>query len=137
MFGECGYNTEGRVLMANHFAVPQKRKRVIIICTRKDQNYMPSDLFPEAITLDDKYQINARDTIGDLENVQCDAYAKYDPTKPESEIVQLFKGKIQYSEYVKANTHADSKISELIVNSEEGTNNLQIVSETDGQMCFA
>lgn len=117
MFRNCGYNTEGRTLMATHYAVPQKRKRVIIICTRKDQVYTPSDLFPRAITLDDKYQVNARDTIGDLENVPCNVCAKYDKAKPESKIVQLFKGKIDYFEYVKANTHAEPRAYYKGVNS--------------------
>ena len=50
LFSELGYNTEGRKLMANHYGAPQRRKRVIILCTRKDLSVLPTDLFPGYIT---------------------------------------------------------------------------------------
>ena len=100
MFGECGYETEGRVLMANNYAVPQKRKRVIIICTRKDQNFHPCDLFPDAITTKEENQITAFNTNKDLENVECGENAVYDAEAIESEIVKFFKGKISYAQYL-------------------------------------
>ncbi len=77
LFSELGYNTEGRKLQANHFAVPQKRKRVIILCTRKDLSVLPCDLFPTTITPNDEEQIIAYDAISDLENVECSENAKY------------------------------------------------------------
>lgn len=100
LFGEIGYKTEGRTLMTNDYGVPQKRKRVIIICTKNNMDIEPKDLFPEPITVDVEYQITARETIADLENVSCDEIAIYDDV-PESEIVKLFKNKIGYEEYVK------------------------------------
>ena len=77
LFTELGYNTEGRILMASDYAVPQKRKRVIIICTRNDMDISPGELFPTPITVDESCQVTARETIADLENVPCDDTAKY------------------------------------------------------------
>lgn len=103
LFSELGYNTEGRTLVASDYGVPQKRKRVIIICTRNDLGILPSQLFPSAITVEDERQVTARDTIEDLENVECSDIAKYiDCT--ESDILQFFKGEITFEEYVQRKT---------------------------------
>lgn len=99
LFSELGYNTEGRSLMANDYAVPQKRKRVIIICTRNDLNISPAELYPDAITEEAESQVTARETISDLETVMCGETAQYVETK-ESDILRFFKGKISYEEYV-------------------------------------
>ena len=56
-------------------------------------------LYPEPITKDEETQITARDTISDLENVECGEEAKYSDVD-ESVILKLFKGKITYKEYV-------------------------------------
>lgn len=103
LFGELGYNTEGRTLLASNYAVPQKRKRVIIICTRKDIEVEPADLFPNAITSEESEQVTARETISDLENVLCGEDARYDDVK-ESSILKFFKGKISYEEFVNIKT---------------------------------
>lgn len=105
LFSELGYNTEGRTLMANDYGVPQKRKRVIIICTKNDLGVMPSELFPSAITVEDERQVTAYDTIADLENVECSETAQYIDFE-ESDILQFFKGKISYEEYVQKKTPA-------------------------------
>ena len=99
LFSELGYNTEGRTLIATYYAVPQKRKRVIIICTRNDLSILPSDLFPEPITVTEEEQVTARETIFDLENVECSEKAKYTET-PKSDILKFFKGEISYEEFV-------------------------------------
>lgn len=103
LFTELGYNTEGRTLMANDYAVPQKRKRVIIICTRKDMAVSPEELFPKPITIDESRQVTARETIADLENVPCDDTARY-VDFDESDILEFFKGKITYEEYIDRKT---------------------------------
>ena len=72
-FTEAGYNVEGRLLMANEYGVPQKRKRLIIIGVRKDIPVFPSDLYPDKIDI----IVTARDAICDLENVPCSADATY------------------------------------------------------------
>ena len=99
LFSELGYNTEGHLLLASNYAIPQKRKRVIIICVRKSLNISPMDLFPKTLTVEKKNQISAKDTISDLENVECTEFAKYAKVN-ESDILKFFKGKITYNEYV-------------------------------------
>ena len=99
-FNDIGYVTEGKTLMASDFAVPQKRKRVFIMCVRKDLKIMPSELFPEPITEIEEFQITAKDTILDLENVRCENNAKYEETGDESLIVQTLKGKVTFEQYL-------------------------------------
>ena len=103
LFTELGYNTEGRTLMASDYAVPQKRKRVIIICTRNDIAVTPGELFPEPITTKESNQVTARETIADLETVPCDDTAKY-VDGDSSDILRFFKGHITYGEYVTLKT---------------------------------
>ena len=99
LFTELGYNTEGRTLMASDYAIPQKRKRVIIICTRNDMDVDPRELFPKPITAEEFNQVTARETIADLENVPCDDTAKY-VEGDGSDVLEFFKGHITYEEYV-------------------------------------
>lgn len=105
-FSEIGYLTEGRLLLTSEYAVPQRRKRVIIICVRDDLDIAPADLYPEAITKDPKSQITAFDTIHDLESVDCTETAQYQNGE-ESDIVKLFKRKLSYREYVEMHTPPD------------------------------
>ena len=99
LFSELGYNTEGRALLTHLYGVPQKRKRVIIICTRKDLGVMPADLYPDEITSSEENQITAKETIGDLENVLCSEHAKY-IASDESTILKFFKKEISYNDYI-------------------------------------
>ena len=103
LFSELGYNTEGRLLKANDYAVPQKRKRVIIICTKNDLGISPGNLYPNEITTDADSQVTARETIADLETVMCSETAKYVEGE-EGDILKFFKGKITYEEYVEGRT---------------------------------
>lgn len=77
LFSELGYFTEGRKLQANHYGVPQRRKRVILLCTRKDTGILPADLFPAEITPQEEQQITAYETLYDLEQVECSETAQY------------------------------------------------------------
>ena len=99
LFSELGYNAEGRKLMTNHYAVPQRRKRVIILCTRKDLGVLPSDLFPVEITPNPDRQIAAYETIFDLEQVECSDTAVYN-SNYQSNILQYFKDEISIEEYI-------------------------------------
>lgn len=103
LFSELGYNTEGRTLTASDYAVPQKRKRVIIICTRNDMAVDPGELFPIPITAEESNQVTARETIADLETVPCDETAKY-VDSDSSDILEFFKGYLTYEEYVALKT---------------------------------
>ena len=64
-------------MIASNYGVPQKRKRVIILCIRKDINLQPKDIFPGII----EKTPTAYDAIGDLENVDCGEYSKYNKEK--------------------------------------------------------
>lgn len=103
LFSELGYNTEGRKLMANHYAAPQRRKRVIILCTRKDLSVRPADIFPTEITPNPDRQISAYETIFDLEKVECSETAKYN-SEYRSNILQFFKDEISIEEYIDRST---------------------------------
>lgn len=77
LYKGMGYKIEGRVLLASNYGVPQKRKRVIIICVRDDINILPEELFPIPTTENEKEQITAFDAISDLENIECGENAVY------------------------------------------------------------
>jgi len=99
LFSELGYKTEGRKLMATDYGVPQKRKRVIILCTRKDLNLTSADVFPEIIIKDETKQITAYDTIFDLEQVPCGEKVKYD-SNFSSLLIDYLKAKITLPQYM-------------------------------------
>lgn len=109
LFSKLGYKTEGRTLMASDYAVPQKRKRVIIICTREDINVFPSELFPPPITRNERSQVTAKETIYDLDDVNCEETAKYTSTYT-SDIIRFFKGKISYEDYLFSRTNSDDEL---------------------------
>ena len=119
---EIGYSTEGRLLVTSNYAVPQKRKRVIIICVRDDMCVHPSQLYPMQITPDPAQQLTALDTIYDLETVPCGDTAKYDKA-PSSDIAQFFRGELSYYEYIRRHTPDDleeaisqTQTGQLIIN---------------------
>jgi DNA (cytosine-5)-methyltransferase 1 len=93
MFSEIGYKTEGRLMQAHLFGVPQKRKRVIMICVRKDLDIHPSELYPAPVTTDEATQLTAHMTISDLEKVECGDGAKYNDAG-YSNLVAMLKGEI-------------------------------------------
>ena len=111
--------------MANNYAVPQKRKRVIIICTRKDLGIMPADLYPKEITPKEDTQVTAWETMGDLETVECSDTARYADCH-ESDAVKFFKKKISYAEYVEGRTTIGETVTE------KGT----IIADKSGQLSF-
>lgn len=89
LYKNLGYEIEGRVLMASDYGVPQKRKRVIIICVKKELNIMPETLFPEKVTDTESKQITALEAIGDLECVQCNHNAQYSNEKISNYVSEL------------------------------------------------
>ena len=98
LFSELGYNCEGRKLLANQYGVPQKRKRVIILCVRKDLEILPKDLYPEFITPNEDRQISAFETIADLESLDCTTGVKY-TSKYSSPLIKFFKNELTASKY--------------------------------------
>ena len=89
-FTEAGYKVEGRLLMANEYGVPQKRKRLIIIGVRKDILVNPEELYPDKL---DKV-VTAHDAIADLENIPCSADATYDDSVKQSQFVKHLRRKM-------------------------------------------
>lgn len=115
MFSELGYNTEGRVLAANLYGIPQKRKRVIIICTEKNIGYKPSDLYPTPVTPNERDQISAFATIGDLERIECSDEALR-PKKAHSVFTEWASGNLSASQYITAvtsSTSVETRVDEL------------------------
>ncbi len=103
LFSQMGYLVECKTLCANYFAVPQKRKRVFIICARKDLGILPSDLYPKEITKLEKAQITARNTIYDLENIECGDSALYSPSPAPTtipSILSYFRGDVSIDEFL-------------------------------------
>ncbi len=98
LFSELGYEAEGRLLHAVRYGVPQKRKRVIILCIRKDLKLLPSDVYPEESTPKEDEQITVRDTIYDLEEVPCSETATYN-SNYSSPLLQFLKGEITAEKY--------------------------------------
>lgn len=84
LFSDLNYEAEGRLLMANEYGAPQKRKRVIILCVRKDLGLKPDDIYPEAVTPTEDKQTTVMEAIADLEKVECSEHASYasDYTSP-------------------------------------------------------
>lgn len=99
LFSELGYLAEGRLLKANEYGVPQKRKRVIILCVRSDLKILPGELFPEKITEKEVNQITAKETIYDLENVPCDIESKYSSVY-SSNMIKYLREQISIKEYI-------------------------------------
>ena len=87
--------------MASDYAIPQKRKRIIIICTKNNLNISPSDLFPDPITVNINTQVTAKETIADLEKIDCNENAQY-INSYESDIIKFFRGLISYNEYIQS-----------------------------------
>ena len=100
MFSGIGYNIAARTIMMNEYAIPQKRKRVIIICSRKDLNISPETLYPETISPLPEMQITVYETIKDLESADCSSDAAY-KFEPNNDILKLFASSITYDEYIK------------------------------------
>jgi len=80
LYNKMNYKVEGKLLLASEYGVPQKRKRVIIIAVREDLNLDPKDLFPDKTTENIEIQISAENALKDLENIECEDFAKYDYT---------------------------------------------------------
>lgn len=130
LFSELGYYTEGRKLLSNHYAVPQRRKRVIILCTRKDLGIMPSEIYPAFITPNADRQITAYDTIFDLESIDCSENATYSSTYT-SPMLQYLKHSITPESFIEMMTdprgvvHIEEESSESEEGEEEASSAVQ------------
>ena len=103
LFSELGYNCLGRLLNTSDYGVPQRRKRVIIICTKIELPYSPFELFPDAVTVDESAKTTAFQAIGDLEKIPCSDDIIYKADN-QSDFVKTLEGKIPYPSFIKSIT---------------------------------
>lgn len=99
LFGDIGYNLSGKLLNFADYGVPQKRKRVILIGTRKDIKISPESLFPNIYTSEDEH-VTVYDAISSLENIVQGENESY-PNETVSNYEDLVKGIICEKEYYK------------------------------------
>ena len=132
LFSELGYNCEGRKLLAHQYGVPQKRKRVIILCVRKDLEILPRDLYPDYITPNEDRQITAFETIADLENVECSVGVKYN-SEYISPLIKFFKKQISISDYLELVKDERGVVFESNDDFDEGTDEFELEAELSQQ----
>jgi DNA-methyltransferase (dcm) len=99
IFDEIGYNVEARLLDFSDYGIPQKRRRVIIIGTRKELNVDPKELFPLPKTTNDKEKIKVKDALFDLESVHLDEKSYYVDCEL-SEYVKVLKNDEIIDDYI-------------------------------------
>lgn len=96
-FSNLGYFLHAKKLNAAEFGVPQRRKRVIIIGSRKNN---AGELFPESIC-DTSTFISTRDAIGDIPSTPVDDINfNVTPTAPNGAYQKFMQGKIQIESYL-------------------------------------
>ena len=118
LFSELGYHTEGRKLLTSQYGVPQRRKRVIILCTRHDLDVMPSDLYPDILTPNLDRQVTAKETIYDLESISCAENARYG-SEYTSPMLRYLKHEISIDEYLERITDTRGVLEEAAIDVEE------------------
>ena len=120
LFSELGYHTEGRKLLTSQYGVPQRRKRVIILCTRHDLDVMPSDLYPDILTPNLDRQVTAKETIYDLESISCAENARYG-SEYTSLMLRYLKHDISIDEYLEKITDTRGVLEEAALDAEEAS----------------
>lgn len=101
VFKDLNYNVMGEQLMFNEYAVPQKRKRVIIIGIKNDLNVDPESLYPTKIT--QNHFISVSDAISNIENIEHNRLVKV----PQSEGLyqQFIQNEISIQQYMNTITN--------------------------------
>ena len=91
----------GEQLMFNEYAVPQKRKRVIIIGIRNDLNVDPESLYPTKTT--QNHFISVSDAISNIEDIEHNRLVKV----PQSEGLyqQFIQNEISIQQYMNTITN--------------------------------
>lgn len=74
VFKDLNYQVMGKQISCNEYAVPQKRKRVIILGVRNDIKLKPNDLYPASST--QKHSITVSDAISNIENIENNTIVK-------------------------------------------------------------
>lgn len=96
VFQDLSYNVMGKQLMFNEYAVPQKRKRVIIIGVRNDLNVNPQNLYPTKTT--PNHFVSVSDAISNIENVEHNHLVSV--PKSDSLYQQYLQNEISLQQYM-------------------------------------
>jgi len=99
-FTELGYNFFGKKEHAVKYAVPQKRKRVIMIGIKKGN---PEKCFPDELIEKESKYITVKDAIGDLPSLEVNGGENKSnlKTKSISWYQKFLSGKIEVEELIK------------------------------------
>lgn len=78
LWKQLGYTCEAKIMNTSHFGVPQKRKRVILICVKSEllDEIPVGELFPHPHTLNEEEQFTIYDAISDLEAIEPNTLSK-------------------------------------------------------------
>lgn len=107
LFQDLGYKIEMQLLDFSDYAVPQKRKRVIIIGVLKEETIEPIELFPDKITDKEEMKVSTFDAIVDIETNEMYPYKFENNTL----LNQYFTNQISIEEYL--NTIKSSNMKQL------------------------
>lgn len=98
-FSNIGYNISAKMLKASDYAVPQKRKRIILIGVRKDISIDSEQCYPKPIKVEDT-EISVKNAIYDLEKIECHDCAKYEKVFHLSSYIQMLRKEISFDEFL-------------------------------------
>lgn len=96
IFKDLNYQVIGKQILCDEYAVPQKRKRVIIIGVRNDIKIEPNDLFPASLT--QKYFLTVWDAISNIENIEHNTLLR--TPKSKSLYQSYLQNEISLSQYI-------------------------------------
>jgi len=108
-FASLGYHVIGRKLLATHFGIPQKRKRVFLIGSKV---FDPSFLFPTPI-LHEPQAVSVREAIGDIPfETVSDLNTKIQANPPKTFYQTFMQGGITANEYyeILSSTSAEQRL---------------------------
>ncbi len=97
-FEELGYKVVGRKLLAANYAVPQKRKRVVLIGVLKGD---PEKCFPKRIFSEDKEYLTVEDAISDLPPIQITAEGYLKISHPKTFYQKFMAGKLELESFIR------------------------------------
>lgn len=120
-FGNLGYTVSARVVKAADFGVPQLRRRLIVIATKKDVNEDPF----EGFELNPVQTPGVMAGIGDLPEVKAGEEATAYTESPQTVIQQNLRGDNEKLTMHKAANHSDEMV-EMVSHISDGGNRDEI-----------
>jgi len=120
-FDQLGYDVESRVFTSSHFGVPQHRRRLVVLATKKDTNKNPL----EGFELDPVETPGVMDGIGDLPEVAAGETATEYRGKPQTVMQSDLRGDCDELTSHQAANHSDDMV-EMISHISDGGNRTEI-----------